>query len=85
MKKEEKLKEYYNNPSYCLSCGKIINYDGTQPLHKAFQRKYCSISCTNKDLKRKVRSSGIYCIHNIENDKRYVGQSRDMRCRNGIR
>ena len=44
MKKEEKVKEYYNNPSYCLSCGKIISYDGTQPLYKAFQRKYCSIS-----------------------------------------
>lgn len=81
MKKEEKLKEYYNNPSYCLSCGKTIKYDGIQPLHKAFQRKYCSISCTNKDSKRKVRSSGIYCIHNIKNDKRYIGQSRDMRCR----
>ena len=38
-------------------------------------------SCTNKNTKRKVNSSGIYCIHNIKNNKRYIGQSRHMRDR----
>ena len=81
MKKSEKIKYYYDNPCYCLSCGKIIEYDGVQPLHKALERKYCSRSCTNKNTKRKVNSSGIYCIHNIKNNKRYIGQSRHMRDR----
>ena len=40
MKKSEKIKYYYDNPCYCLSCGKIIEYDGVQPLHKALERKY---------------------------------------------
>nr|DAM79457.1 MAG TPA: hypothetical protein [Caudoviricetes sp.] len=38
MKKSEKIKYYYDNPCYCLSCGKIIEYDGVQPLHKALER-----------------------------------------------
>ena len=37
MKKSEKIKYYYDNPCYCLSCGKIIEYDGVQPLHKALE------------------------------------------------
>ena len=55
MKKSEKIKYYYDNPCYCLSCGKIIEYDGVQPLHKALELKYCSRACLkNKNCTKRM-------------------------------
>ena len=85
MKKEDKIKVYYSNPKICDICGKVIPYDGVKSLDKAYKRKYCGKECTDKS-KEKENSrrnrpndmyTGIYCIKNIINDKRYIGQSKD--------
>ena len=78
MKKADKIIEYYKNPKRCIYCGKIIDYDGVEPLHKAFDRQYCSISCVNKVYKKKPVICGIYCIENLVNHKKYIGQSKDI-------
>lgn len=74
MTKEEKIKEYYKNPRFCAYCGKIIEYDGNQRLVDINNRKFCSVQCNAKYKSNDV-ISGIYCIENIKNHKKYIGQS----------
>lgn len=81
MKRADKINEYYKNPNKCLCCGKVIEYNGDSPLHKALKRKFCSISCINRTNKKKENVIGIYCIENIVNGKKYVGQSTNIRVR----
>lgn len=78
MTKSEKIEEYYKNPSRCVFCNKVIEYNGVQPLHKALERKYCNIGCYNKMTKSLPSIVGIYCIENVVNKKRYIGQSTDI-------
>ena len=78
MTKSEKIEEYYKNPSRCVFCNKVIEYNGVQPLHKALERKYCNIGCYNKMTKSLPPIVGIYCIENVVNKKKYIGQSTDI-------
>lgn len=74
MTKGGKIKIYYENPKLCMYCGKIIEYDGNQRLVDINRRKFCSRQC-NADYKRQDKISGIYCIENKMNHKKYIGQS----------
>lgn len=78
MKKEEKIKEYYKNPNKCIVCQKEIQYNGKRPLHEFFDRKFCSISCANKNREYETHNCGIYCIENKINHKKYIGLSIDI-------
>lgn len=59
MKRADKINEYYKNPNKCLCCGKVIEYNGDSPLHKALKRKFCSISCINRTNKKKKMLLGF--------------------------
>ena len=77
MTKDEKIKTYYSDPKFCIHCGKIIEYDGNQRLIDINRRKFCSRQC-NADYRRQEKISGIYCIENRKNHKKYIGQSTNI-------
>lgn len=45
MNREESLKLYYENPNYCLQCGRVIEVADNQRLSDVRRKKFCSHSC----------------------------------------
>jgi len=46
--KEKYLKEYLNNPNYCLYCGKVILPRKNDKLKDVKIKKFCDRSCANR-------------------------------------
>ena len=49
-KKQQRIEEYYKNPTICLCCGKTLNY---KHRHNKFCGKSCSASYNNVKTKKK--------------------------------
>lgn len=46
--RENKLKEYYENPSICLCCNKVIDVKEGERISYVKQKKFCNLSCSSK-------------------------------------
>lgn len=97
MTTEEKINEYNKNPIFCEECNKAIPYDGKLSLSKQYKKRFCDKTCRNifiahnRNVNNNYNSSninkienkicGIYCIENLDNHKKYIGQSTDIKDR----
>ena len=56
--KQQKIQCYYNNPKYCINCGKVISYENKR-------NNFCSQSCaaTYNNSNKQSKSHNQYCIY----------------------
>ena len=45
-KREKSLELYYENPSLCLNCGKIIEVKEGRSVSETKRKKFCNNSCS---------------------------------------
>jgi len=72
--REKALRNYYENPNYCLNCGLIIDVrDNEQPAITRV-RKFCNRSCAAKYNNRRTKKKPlVFCL--------YCGKKTHRRCK----
>jgi len=63
--REDRLKEYYENPNICLCCGKVIKVEGKNGIADTRVKKFCNKSCSatyNNKLTKRKQKIKHYCL-----------------------
>lgn len=62
--REDKLKEYYENPSICLCCNKVIEVEENEKICNVKIRKFCNRSCSAiYNNKKRIKKPKKHCLN----------------------